>query len=428
MILSITILLIIIFLLFKNYEYGIVLIISLNIWLDLFAIAGSNILTYSVLIALLLFPFKRKYHKGTKNIPAIESILLIAVSYIITGIFAEKPNIIPAILNSARESLILIIFFLVFKNNQQKLGNIFIKSNIIFALAFISITIIEFTTSQNAYINFINSINAYRVDTFVDTMRFGFKRCQSLFSMHTTLGGAALLICIPIAWYYYTINKTKYIYRIFFMLVSAIFCAYASGARSTILGCSIPILLFFNKQYLRPKYIAIIFIIVLSIYFVYNDKINEVIDSFIYSDSVGGSDENMRFEQLAISLSYLKRNLLIGNGIYAWTDIAQKTNLYGAESIWFSLMIDRGLLGIISLIFFNIQLLLYIYKNKTSKIAIFLLAFLLTNSLTSLPNIIYSYIYAPIIVMISLSKRKKKSISSNKNNRYEENFNYNTSL
>ena len=36
------------------------------------------------------------------------------------------------------------------------------------------------------------------------------------------------------------------------------------------------------------------------------------------------------------------------------------------------------------------------------QIAFFLLAFLITASLTSLPNIIYTYIYAPIIIMISL--------------------------
>ena len=122
----------------------------------------------------------------------------------------------------------------------------------------------------------------------------------------------------------------------------------------------------------------------------------------IHSDDVGGSDTDMRLEQLNISLKFLNQNFILGNGIYAWTEIAQRTNLYGAESIWFGLMIDRGILGIISLVLFNVELLVYILKKKLFRLVFFVVAFLVTSSMSSLPNIMYTSVVIPLMVMVSL--------------------------
>lgn len=238
-------------------------------------------------------------------------------------------------------------------------------------------------------------------------MRYGFKRCQSVFSMHTTLGGTALLTCFPIAWSYYVVDKSKNLIKVIFWIACAFLCAYASGARSTMVGCAIATITFLKKSYLSPKYLVILLIFFVLVYTNFSSNIDEVYDSLIHSDNVGGSDTDMRLEQLNISLKFLNQNFILGNGIYAWTEIAQRTNLHGAESIWFGLMIDRGILGIISLVLFNVELLVYILKKKMFRLFFYVVAFLVTSSMSSLPNIMYTSVVIPLMIMVSVKDKVK---------------------
>lgn len=364
MILSLSIFLIILYILFRYYEYGVVIVAALYIWLDLFSLAGSNVLTYLCLATLFLFICKKKYKGDTKQLPTRLALCATGLSFFLTGFFAESPNIIPAILNSIREVGMIMIFYMVFQRNKEVLAKFYIKVSVVFALSFVLMTVVEMITSTNPYIDFVTNLGAYRVDTYIDEMRYGFKRCQSVFSMHTTLGGTALLTCFPIAWNYYVIDKSENLIKVIFWIACAFFCSYASGARSTMVGCAIATIAFLKKSYFSPKYIIILLLFSALVYTNFSTNIDEVYDSLINSDNVGGSDTNMRFEQLNISLKYLNQNFVLGNGIYAWTEIAQRTDLYGAESIWFGLMIDRGVLGIISLVLFNVELFVYILKKR----------------------------------------------------------------
>ena len=107
-------------------------------------------------------------------------------------------------------------------------------------------------------------------------------------------------------------------------------------------------------------------------------------------------------------MKFLNQNFILGNGIYSWIEIAKRTNLYGAESIWFGLMIDRGILGIISLVLFNFELFVYILKMKLFRLVFFVVAFLVTSSMSSLPNIMYTLVVIPLMVMVSLYNNVNK--------------------
>ena len=407
MILSLSLFLVILYILFKHYEYGVVLIAALYIWLDLFALTGSNILTYLSLVSLCLFICKKKYKGDLKQMPVRLALCITGLSFFLTGFFAESPNIIPAILNCIREVGMIMIFYMVFQRNKEVLSKFYIKVSIVFSSSFVVLTIIEMITSNNPYIDFVTNIGAYRVDTYINEMRYGFKRCQSVFSMHTTLGGTALLTCFPIAWNYYVVDKSENLIKVIFWIVCAFLCAYASGARSTMVGCAIASIAFLKKSYLSPKYLVILLVFIALVCMNLSTNINEVYDSLVNSDNVGGSDTDMRLEQLNISLKFLNQNFILGNGIYAWTEIAQRTNLYGAESIWFGLMIDRGILGIISLVLFNVELLVYILKKKMFRLFFYVLAFLVTSSMSSLPNIMYTSVVIPLMIMVSVKDKVK---------------------
>lgn len=168
MILSLSIFLVILYILFKHYEYGVVLIAALYIWLDLFALTGSNILTYLSLFSLCLFICKKEYKGDLKQMPVRLALCVTGLSFFLTGFLAESPNIIPAILNCIREVGMIMIFYMVFQRNKEVLSKFYIKVSIVFASSFVVLTIIEMITSNNPYIDFVTNIGAYRVDTYID--------------------------------------------------------------------------------------------------------------------------------------------------------------------------------------------------------------------------------------------------------------------
>jgi hypothetical protein len=81
--------------------------------------------------------------------------------------------------------------------------------------------------------------------------------------------------------------------------------------------------------------------------------------------TTGGSTPELRLTQLAISLSYFQTSPLWGHGKnYLW-DVAKPANpgLLGAESIWFSLLVDYGLMGCLSFVFLIFACMVVLWKK-----------------------------------------------------------------
>jgi hypothetical protein len=81
---------------------------------------------------------------------------------------------------------------------------------------------------------------------------------------------------------------------------------------------------------------------------------------------VKGSSPELRIIQLGISLKYFQNAPLWGNGRnYIWDVVAPDNPLIkGAESIWFSLLVDYGLMGCISFIFLIISCMVVLWKRN----------------------------------------------------------------
>lgn len=68
-----------------------------------------------------------------------------------------------------------------------------IYTNLLFWGAIIAFyTLFEAIIKSNPYIQLMNSMDIYTQHFYITEIRFGLKRCQALFSMHTTLGAVAL--------------------------------------------------------------------------------------------------------------------------------------------------------------------------------------------------------------------------------------------
>lgn len=122
------------------------------------------------------------------------------------------------------------------------------------------------------------------------------------------------------------------------------------------------------------------------------------------NDSVRGSSIGMRVLQFIAAIYITKGHYFFGLGIKSIDDfIGVESGLLGAESIWLSLLIETGVVGIIS----HILLMWGIFKmgfgNNKIFITFFTLGWLVLTTITSTPGIGFPF-FMTIIVLIVKSE------------------------
>lgn len=113
-------------------------------------------------------------------------------------------------------------------------------------------------------------------------------------------------------------------------------------------------------------------------------------------DEVGGSNAEMRMEQLATAFLLMQMSPIWGLGFKYFNELGEALteDLLGSESMWFVILPQFGLIGIIA----NIVLAYYtIYKIprycNSKALFFFALAYWITASLTSVPGLKMYYFY-----------------------------------
>ena len=138
--------------------------------------------------------------------------------------------------------------------------------------------------------------------------------------------------------------RTKIIWVIGLLTV----CVFLTGSRSSILATVVALLpIFFAKK----KYLLLVPVIFCVVYFAMPEYFSEILSSMTNTDSVDGSNSEMRNTQLEVSFYYLMRanNIFFGNG-FSFADsnvVGIDSAIAGAESIWFRIIMDQGIMGII---------------------------------------------------------------------------------
>ena len=252
----------------------------------------------------------------------------------------------------------------------------------------------------------MNSSHAYLNDFLITEVRFGIKRSQSIFSMHTTNGAISLvLFCLLLYLKRQTnfFNGNKLINVLIVLLLITVFL---TGARSAMIGCVICCLMFYEKKLLQFKYVLLLLVAGCILIGSLHEYIQEVLDSIFDTEKVSGSNTDMRSIQFEIAYLFLAQSFWFGHGLsYTWLYVKIfYDELLGAESLWIPVMIDQGFVGIMAYAFFFICCILYSIKKKVFSISFFVLGFLVYNSMSSLPGFQITYILIYIIVMIELKQ------------------------
>ena len=213
----------------------------------------------------------------------------------------------------------------------------------------------------------ITSVDPYRFimgdsKDFYDEYFFGERRRVASTWSHPISYG---LICSVFFYMYYLFSENRYKFVVLLLLAISVFIC---GSRSALLvWLFIGVVLMFTI--LTKRQFVIWLLIFSSISFILppvQQKMQQLISSIEGSDDTDGSSMEMRGVQLAASWEVASQFPLTGGGLdyiqeqmdFGTDDWVDDEGFYGFESYFFSLVIERGVLGVL------VELFLIIYISK----------------------------------------------------------------
>lgn len=247
------------------------------------------------------------------------------------------------------------------------------------------------------------------------TIRYGMKRCNSFFSYFTTYGVACLMA------FFLFFVKGRYgkgnAHNILFLSACCFIAALSTGSRAIIMGLFILLIfLVFDSRFLKSKSGVVLILLVIILSPVVCTIIYQISDSIINSGEskyAGGSSKELRFEQWLACEQYFMQSPFLGNGrMYIW-EVVKPAHpiIYGAESIWFSILVDYGLLGAFAFLFLIISCMTCLWRYNRRLICL-PIGYLIVLSLSPEQGIQYNMLITTTLLTVRFfyCKRMKETL------------------
>lgn len=310
---------------------------------------------------------------------------MICTNFFVSAKYRHTPTLVFNICQSV--GYIYIIWYLL-QNNAQKAIRALVKTALVFGCLVSLYALFETITRSNPLLKSLVLSGCYIESPLITEIRFGLKRAQAIFSMHTTLGGvmlfnyALLLVAYKTAY----IKKTRL--NIIVICLCAM-CVFLTGARSCIIGLLMCTGMSFSK--LKVSHILLLCFIIPFVFIFAGDYLSQIFDSIFNTEKVNGSSSDMRLIQFMISWDYMMRSPIIGNGLgFLYNDVVLnhvEKELFGAESMWFGVIADQGILGLVSYLLLFISPILYSWRKDNKLIILFVIGILVMHSLSTIPGV-----------------------------------------
>lgn len=263
-------------------------------------------------------------------------------------------------------------------------------------------TIIELFTNTNIYSILVDQAGAAKgfYGGVEEKVRYGIRRCNSLFVFCSTLGMTSAFTFFIIL--YLRINKISFnkdIENILLFLMPI--CVFLCGTRSQFMVlaiCLIPFVLT-GKTY-RTKISKVLTMIGVLAFFLFTNYWNQIFSSMLDNNLSGGSSLDMREGQLEICLFYIRNSPLWGWGKGFIIEYVMPYNpaLYGAESIWFRQIVDYGYVGCVT--YLSMCMAAFIWVWKYDKRFVFIpIAFVFGKTVSIVLGVEISFLYVTCIIL-----------------------------
>ncbi len=351
-------------------------------------------------IALCFYLVKRPFSQWTSLIrnPFNVGICLTLISIVGTNYFIE-----PHWPTSILRFISAFIYPMILWNciDEKSMLQFVVKTTTAFALVMSLYILIEVILGTNPFIQMALTNKWVNEDLVIDyeEIRFGFKRCQGFLATPAASGlflglfGVVLYCVAPV------LEEKKRYMAILVGLFLA--CTILSGTRSVIAASVVAALIIVRKEFFNAKLFLFKLVLVMVIIAVGGSFFLQIIDSFINSENVQGSSGEMRMNQLMVTLIYWARSPIWGNGNgFVWTFVKEvDVDIAGAESIWFQVLLDQGLVGAIAYLGVNLNAAIAVLKKN--KIWVFVpLGFLVGKTLSSVLGIELSLLFVLTIILL----------------------------
>lgn len=393
-----------IFLAKSFYKASLVILLWQVVFINVTVGGHYRLYDFLGLVALVLLFFKILTKEiNFRSFPCYKSYSILVLSFMIAGAGMQIK------LGYVASSISMLVFPFIAWIAKDKIGKFsnFILVNIaLFSIILLSVGLLELYLSFNPIGSWLESHGYMRFqDVRDDYMRFDMYRCRSLTSWCSTYGVTCSFIFITLLLginYGVFKNKSSVIFAVL-LCIPAFIGVISSGTRSVYLAFTISMLSVFFLYLFRIKYLVLSIIVVLTIYSLNQDLAGEIIDSFIYHEDAGGSSVDIRKMQFDAAYYFYAKNPILGNGIgFIHQAKEASSNLLGAESCIFTIMIDRGIFGMIAYLYFNLELFLFLWRNPNYRILVFIPLGILVGKMVSLfPGIEEPY---PILWLAILTK------------------------
>lgn len=337
----------------------------------------------SLIIFLLFFKDWKKYKKT--DFPLKKAFLIYGIVYIITCIIPNfVPNYIPRII------LMVLLFSYVYYYCLDSLNNIkfAIVCYAIFAIVMCGNGLLTPAFGINPLDDFLQSVSDEDNSLFMDNelVRMGQVRYRSFIPHAISYGVACCAILYLLIWSFLQMRKfsTILIYSsLCFLLSGIIIC----GSRTPIIGL-LPIgYLFFAKGHVTTRMKIMMGIVIMAFLLFKGDyilySIKSLIDPRVAYES-GGSTTELRMIQYAIALKFFLTSPIWGMGM-DFDAFAEDSDIMGSESVWLPLMINNGIIGVLSYAIFY-WYLLKVSVNSPGKVFLIIIStgWILMRTVTSL--------------------------------------------
>lgn len=329
-------------------------------------------------------------------------IIITILMYLVSGFVAQEKHFYALFRFLIEFTVVPVCCWTVFSKGNRL--NDFIHILVKASLLVVAYTFIETVLKDNPYVHLCIADGSFSGE-FINDVRFGLRRCQAFFSYHETLGGFCMInigFCVCLL---YLENLDKHLRSKIAWIIGLLgMCVFLTGSRSSILATMVALLpIFFAKK----KYLLFIPLLFCVVYFSMPEYFSEILSSITNSDSVNGSNSEMRNNQFELSVYYLMRanNIFWGNG-FSFADnnvVGVDSGMAGAESIWFRIIMDQGIMGIVCTAYFFIYSI-YCSAKVFWLFLFFPLAYLVARTVAVVPAMTLSYIIPYIMFLVILKK------------------------
>lgn len=394
-------------LLLVDFKKFFIVFMAFAVWTSCFFSPAAAVFPAVSRIALQLFLIKYKnLTQGVKitRFPMILSFFLLFASLTFTN-FLTNPHYNDYISRVSVQLLNIFMLWCLFEHEPQRSIRIFVVSSMFFAILLCGYGFFEAITRSNPFVSLMDSIGAYTDPFLITEVRFGVKRTQSLLLMHTTLAGICISLFAMFVAYSDRLVKSS---KLKVLIAALVIMTFFTGSRSGILSIVITMMMMMKNMNAR-KILGISALLLLFV--VFQSYFDTIFQSFSNTQSVGGSNSDMREVQFEIALGGLVNHFWLGNGLgYTFSDDFYTVDLLGAESLWIPIAVDQGVFGCIATLMFFIQSLVYCIKQGKFSCCFYVLAMFVLFSMTSVPqyNFTYSFIYLYVMTHIDEAFANKK--------------------